>query len=78
MEFGPGESLMMYSDGLSEALDAGSNEFGEDRLRALWGEHGARPPREVIDLLFDRISTFRGPAGQSDDMTVVVVGARAD
>jgi sigma-B regulation protein RsbU (phosphoserine phosphatase) len=77
-QFQPGDSLMMYSDGLSEAMDPRSNEFGEDRLRALWGEHGARPPREVIDLMLERISTFRGRAGQSDDMTVVVVGARGD
>jgi serine phosphatase RsbU (regulator of sigma subunit) len=74
-QFQPGDSLMMYSDGLSEAMDPRSNEFGEDRLRALWGEHGARPPHEVIDLLLERISAFRGPASQSDDMTVVVVGA---
>jgi serine phosphatase RsbU (regulator of sigma subunit) len=76
VDFRPGESLMMYSDGLSEAMDPGSNEFGEDRLRALWGEHGARPPHEIIDLMLERISTFRGRASQSDDMTVVVVGAR--
>ena len=75
-EFAPGDSLMLYSDGLSEALDPGNNEFGEDRLRALWRDHGARPPHEVIDLLLQGISTFRGRASQSDDMTVVVVGAR--
>ena len=67
---------MMYSDGLSEATDLGQNEFGEDRLRTLWGEHGARPPHEVIDLMLEHISDFRGRASQSDDMTVVVVGAR--
>jgi len=76
-EFRPGDSLMMYSDGLSEALDLGRLEFGEDRLRTLWSEHGARPHREVIDILFERIAAFRGRAEQSDDMTVVVVGARA-
>jgi sigma-B regulation protein RsbU (phosphoserine phosphatase) len=75
-EFRPGDSLLLYSDGLSEALDTGNNEFGEDRLRALWCEHGTKPPHEVIDLLLERISTFRGRASQSDDMTVVVVGAR--
>jgi sigma-B regulation protein RsbU (phosphoserine phosphatase) len=78
VEFRPGESLMLYSDGLSEAMDLGRNEFGEDQLRALWGEHGARAPHEIIDLMLERISAFRGRAGQSDDMTIVVVGARAD
>jgi phosphoserine phosphatase RsbU/P len=75
--FRPGDSLMMYSDGLSEALDLGQNEFGEDRLRALWEEHGERPPHEVIHLVLERISDFRGRASQNDDMTIVVVGAPA-
>jgi phosphoserine phosphatase RsbU/P len=74
-DFRPGDGLMMYSDGLSEAVDPVSNEFGEERLHALWSDHGARPPHEVIDLMLDRISTFRGRASQSDDMTMVVVGA---
>ncbi|HEY2955438.1 MAG TPA: GAF domain-containing SpoIIE family protein phosphatase [Candidatus Eisenbacteria bacterium] len=77
VEFQPGESLMLYSDGLSEAMDASGLEFGEDKLRALWGEHGARPPSEVIDLMLEKIAEFRGTAPQSDDMTVVVVGANA-
>jgi len=76
VEFQPGESLMMYSDGLSEAMDLDSNEFGEERLRNLWCEHGTRPPHQVIDLVLERISEFRGRASQSDDMTMVVVGAR--
>jgi sigma-B regulation protein RsbU (phosphoserine phosphatase) len=77
VEFRAGDGLLMYSDGLSEAMDPAGAEFGEERLRALWGEHGARPPREVIELLLDRISAFRGRASQSDDMTVVVVGTPA-
>jgi serine phosphatase RsbU (regulator of sigma subunit) len=75
VDFKPGDSLMLYSDGLSEAMDPSGLEFGEDRLRELWGQHGTRPPREVIDLMLDRIAEFRGSASQSDDMTVVVVGA---
>ncbi len=78
VEFRPGDSLMLYSDGVTDALDPYDNDFGEIRLRTLWQEHGARPPREVIDLLLERIAGFRGRAEQNDDMTVVVVGTRAD
>jgi sigma-B regulation protein RsbU (phosphoserine phosphatase) len=77
VEFRQGESLLLYSDGLSEAMDPSGLEFGEDRLRELWGKHGAGPPREVIDLMLEQIAAFRGSASQSDDMTVVVVGAPA-
>ena len=76
--FQPGDTLMLYSDGVSEAIDPRNNEFGEDRLRALWAEHGARAPGEVIDLLLERVSAFRGVASQNDDITVVVVGARGE
>jgi phosphoserine phosphatase RsbU/P len=77
VELRPGDSLLLYSDGLPDAADLGSNLFGEDRLRALWAEHGGRPPYQVIDVLLERIAAFVGRASQSDDMTVVVVGARS-
>ena len=75
-EFHPGDSLLMYSDGITEAFDPANLDFGEERLHALWSEQGALPPRQAIDLLLEKVVTFRGRASQSDDMTVVVVGAR--
>jgi serine phosphatase RsbU (regulator of sigma subunit) len=73
--FAPGDSLLLYSDGVSEALDPSGAEFGEDRLERLWREHGARPTAEVLDLLLSELGSFRGAAGQSDDITLVVVSA---
>lgn len=73
--FAPGDTLLLYSDGVTEALDAFGTEFGEDRLERLWREHGQRPPAEVLKHGFAEVATFRGPAEQNDDITLVVVGA---
>ena len=73
----PGDALLLYSDGISEATDSRGDLYGEDRLRALWQGSLSAPIGEVIDRLLRDVETFRGSAGQSDDMTVVVVGPRA-
>jgi sigma-B regulation protein RsbU (phosphoserine phosphatase) len=72
--FAPGDALLLYSDGISEAFDARREEFGEQRLRALWADRGHEPPASVIDTVFSAVETFRGRQLQSDDMTLVVVG----
>ena len=74
--FAPGDSLLLYSDGIPEAMDTREAQFGEDRLLELWRAHGGRAPAEVIDMLLQDVERFRGSASQSDDITVVVVGSR--
>jgi sigma-B regulation protein RsbU (phosphoserine phosphatase) len=74
--FAPGDALLLYSDGISEAADSYGHQFGEDRLRTVWQSCCARPSAEVIGCLLDDVQKFRGSAGQSDDMTAVVVGPR--
>lgn len=76
VRFQPGDALMLYSDGISEAFDPFGAEYGEDRLEALWREQGHRPPIEVIEHTLGDVAGFRSSAEQSDDMTLVVVGAR--
>lgn len=76
--FASGDTLLMYSDGVTEAMSADGQEFGEERLEALWRSHGHRPPGEVLEQLLAAVHEFRGPASQSDDITLVVVGPPAD
>ncbi|MBI1796137.1 MAG: SpoIIE family protein phosphatase [Candidatus Eisenbacteria bacterium] len=75
--FGDGDALLLYSDGISEATDSYGQQFGEDRLRTIWQSCCALPSSEVIGCLLKDVEKFRGSAGQSDDMTAVVVGPRA-
>jgi len=71
----PGDSLLLYSDGISEAIDIRGQEFGEDRLTAFWKERGVRAAGQVIEDVLGEVERFRGTAAQSDDMTVVVLSA---
>jgi serine phosphatase RsbU (regulator of sigma subunit) len=75
VSFAPGDSLLLYSDGVTEALDGIGTEYGEERLERLWKADGARPPADVIERVLADLAEFRGRAEQSDDITLVVVGA---
>lgn len=74
--FAPGDALLLYSDGISEAADSRGELYGEDRLRALWQDCARTPTAGVIERLLGDVERFRGSAGQSDDMTALVVGPR--
>jgi sigma-B regulation protein RsbU (phosphoserine phosphatase) len=72
----PGDRLLLYSDGVSEAEDKTGSQFGDDRLFELWRSCGERPTREIVPCLFKAVEAFRADAPQSDDMTALVVGDR--
>jgi sigma-B regulation protein RsbU (phosphoserine phosphatase) len=76
--FSPGDTLLLYSDGVSEAMDTRDHEYGEERLRATWERSAGRPIHEMMDALIKDVEQFRGSKSQSDDITVVVVGPRRD
>lgn len=71
VEFGAGDALLLFSDGISEALDSFQNEYGEERIDELWREHGPAPA--ALDRIYEDVLRFRGSAPQNDDMTMVVV-----
>lgn len=73
--FAPGDSLLLFSDGVTEAVDTFEDMFGDERLEALWREAGDASPSEFLARLLDEVAAFRGSAGQNDDITAVVVRA---
>jgi len=67
-----GDYLVMFSDGVSEALNAAGEEFGDPRIEAaICG--GCTGAAEVLERLVDTVRDFCAGALQSDDMTVVVL-----
>lgn len=75
--FGDRDGLLLFSDGITEAMDMFQSEYGDDRLAGLWRQHAADEPGAFIARLIHDVAEFRGAAAQSDDMTAVVVGRRA-
>jgi serine phosphatase RsbU (regulator of sigma subunit)/predicted ester cyclase len=71
-----GDTLLMFSDGVTEARNANDEEFGEARLIAHTEEHVARSPAEFLDGILGALREFVGPTHQSDDITVAVTRYR--
>ncbi|MCP5120416.1 MAG: SpoIIE family protein phosphatase [bacterium] len=69
----PGDTLVIYSDGVSEAADPDENEFGEERLIELIREHRQQSPQELIDTIITKVEEFASGAPAADDFTLVVV-----
>ena len=70
-----GDALLLYSDGVSEAMDMHQQEFGEDRLQNVWRRHGTLAPVECIGRIMAEVEAFRAGAPQSDDITLLVLAA---
>jgi serine phosphatase RsbU (regulator of sigma subunit) len=70
LPMGKGDLLCVYSDGITEALDAADEEFGLDRLTRLLD--GA-PAAEICRRVFDAVGSFAADVPQYDDQTLLLV-----
>jgi sigma-B regulation protein RsbU (phosphoserine phosphatase) len=68
-----GEVLVVYSDGVTEALNVEGEEFGEDRLAAIVAEHHAADASTILNAIVRGVQTFARGAAQHDDVTAMVV-----
>lgn len=64
---------MFFTDGISEAMNAESDLFGEARLAELVGEHGHLPVEELRERILREIDAFVAGAPQHDDMTMILL-----
>jgi serine phosphatase RsbU (regulator of sigma subunit) len=69
----PGDLLVVFSDGIQEAANAGDEEFGEDRILAVVKENWAGSPTEICDAVLAKVRTFLGKELPHDDQTLMVV-----
>lgn len=70
---GPGETLVMYTDGLTEARDGEDMEFGVDRLIELALEESALPAAQMTERIIRGIRERWLATDQEDDMTLLVL-----
>lgn len=69
----PGDSLVMYTDGVTEAFNDKREMFGEDGLEKTLKSVPGAGSQEIIESLLDDISEFVGNAPQSDDITILTI-----
>ncbi|NBB99237.1 MAG: SpoIIE family protein phosphatase [Bacteroidetes bacterium] len=68
-----GDTLLLYTDGVNEAMNAERELFGDERLRALLQRTAGQPAAAVATALQEAVRRFTGNQPQHDDVTMVVV-----
>jgi sigma-B regulation protein RsbU (phosphoserine phosphatase) len=68
-----GDLYLFFTDGISEAMNAADDCFGEQRLATLVEEHAHLPSDELRERVLREIEAFVGGAGQHDDMTMILL-----
>ena len=64
---------MFFTDGITEAMNAASDCFGEARLSDILAEHATMPSEQLRERILREIDAFVAGAPQHDDMTMILV-----
>ena len=68
-----GDTFFFFTDGVSEAMDAGGECFGESRISAFLAQNADLPPESLRDRLVDEVASFVQGQPQHDDITMVIL-----
>ncbi len=73
VELTPGDVIVLYTDGITEAMNTDNDLFGELRLSSIVEEHGHLESGELRERIMREVESFVGAANQHDDMTMILV-----
>ncbi len=73
VDIGPGDGLVMYTDGVTESMNAEQEMFGEARLEAIIRKSVRLPAHEILTEILEGVQQFAGDAPQFDDITLMVI-----
>src|SRR5262249_55569726 len=73
MELEPGDAVILYSDGVTEAVNAKLDQFGEERLLRAVEQTDGRSAEETRASILRELSAFRGATPAWDDITLVAL-----
>jgi sigma-B regulation protein RsbU (phosphoserine phosphatase) len=74
----PGDTLLLYTDGVTEAMDTAKGFYGEERLIRLAAEGSLKPPEELVREVLGSVRAFAGSEPQSDDITLLALTFRGE
>lgn len=69
----PGETIILYTDGVTEAMNNEGEQFGIPRLREVFATSAPRGSDEATRMIFEAVSNFADGAAQSDDITCLTL-----
>ncbi|HYD69872.1 PP2C family protein-serine/threonine phosphatase [Azospirillum sp.] len=72
----PGETLILFTDGVTEAFDIDGDQFGDARTQEMAARISRLPTHEIPDAMVEAIKQFERGAAQADDITCLAVRAR--
>lgn len=78
VDLGPGDYLVIYSDGVSEAVNPRNEMFEEERLRKIMEEFTGQDVGELCDAIREGMKVFTEGAPQSDDITMLAIHYKGD
>jgi sigma-B regulation protein RsbU (phosphoserine phosphatase) len=72
-----GDTLFLYTDGVTEATDRDDDEFGPERLQTLLGANAGLAPPAIVDTVLAEVRAFTRGADLGDDVTMLVLQRQA-
>lgn len=69
----PHDRLLLYTDGITEAMDSAGNLYAEPRLQEFLGGIGDAGPESLVHALVEDVKRYAGEAPQNDDITVLAI-----
>lgn len=68
-----GDSLVLYTDGVTEAMNAGKTLYGEERLKESLLRYRHEHPCELLSAIHEDLDAFTGTCGEQDDRTIMIL-----
>jgi len=73
LSIGPGDVIVLYTDGVTESINSMEELFGEDRLNAIIKKNARLPAQEIVERILSGVCEFTGDMPQFDDITLLVI-----
>jgi len=73
LQLDPGERLLLFTDGISEAFDEKDTEYGDERLESFLKRNPDAPDERLVQDLTRDVLSFCSPARPTDDMTLMLI-----
>lgn len=73
LQMNPGDTLLLYTDGVTEAIDLDEKCYGDDRLHDLLASIDPQTPAELVEDIKKDVAAYAGEAEQADDITILAL-----